>query len=262
MNKAIQLAETIDTAAPSTNPEVYDLNQALPALRSGGFSLFADQRALSLLGSLQESTDYNQALEAATPQPRPFFAEDLLRGYRLDMWDSHSGKWHSLHLRDGLYQLEDQTFETSAEEGFVQLAATQAAPDPNRSTPADELYLHEAIARWAGWSLSAPTPGKHLTRHADPDKAVPPDPSDPEYDPENVPATPFKMTTHYKVVKGTLPRLRFGRRYRLRAPGGGFGGQQPGGRRPAGRRAGVLRWRCPRTPKACLTCATSRWARR
>jgi hypothetical protein len=51
---------------------------------------------------------------------------------------------------------------TFAEEGFVQLAAT--TPSTKDGTQAStDLYLHEAIARWR-WSLSAPRPGKALSR--------------------------------------------------------------------------------------------------
>jgi len=209
MHKNIILAEAGINQAPSPHPEVFDPAATLPALRSGGLSLFADQRALGMLNMLGESKNFNTALEGSSNQPRPFYAEDLVRGYRLDIWDGRSGQWHSLHRRDGLYQFEDQTFKTQDEEGFVQLAVTQAAPDPERVTPADELYLHEAIARWAGWSLSAPVPGKHLTRHADPEKAVPPDPGDPDYDPENPPVTPFKMAPQYRICARLVAQAAF-----------------------------------------------------
>jgi hypothetical protein len=227
IHKAIILAETL-TGDPqlqpvaATHPEVFDPTSTLAALRSGGFSLFADARATKLLERLAESKAFNDALENDKPQPRPFYAEDLVRGYRLDTWDSHTKAWHSLHRRKGVYLFGEgqgqETFKTEDEEGFVQLAATQAAPDPDGPPPADDLYLHEAIARWAGWSLSAPMPGKHLTRSGDPAQAVPPDdPNDPNFDPENPPATPFKMTPSFEVFPGSLPALRFGRRYRLRA---------------------------------------------
>ena len=113
MHKAIILAETwhnpdpgrnLDPGAqpdPATRPEVFDPEATLPALRSGGFSLFADARALQLLHTIGESGAFNAALEANGRQPRPFFAEDLVRGYRLDVWDSLSGEWHSLHFREG-----------------------------------------------------------------------------------------------------------------------------------------------------------------
>jgi len=219
LHKSIILAETMNQAAdrqptPAQHSEVFDPATTLSSLRSGGISLFADSRALSLLATFDESKTFNDALENDQPQPRPFSAEDLVRGYRLDVWDAETGEWHSLHRRNGVYTIGQKVVKTRDEEGFMQLAATQVAPDEDGKRANDDLYLHEAIARWNGWSLSADMPGKHLTRAADPDHAVP-DPQNP--DPENEPVTPFKMTTKYEVAKGSLPRLRFGGRYRIRA---------------------------------------------
>lgn len=231
MHKTIILAETANNPDPARNldpnaqpenaphPEVFDSEATLPSLRSGGFSLFADQRALELLDSLNRSRAFNDAVtNNGSAAPSPFFADDLVRGYRIDVWDSHSNAWHSLHLRNGVYVIGDENFSTENEEGFVQLAITKPAPGAKSSDPdaTKDLYIHEAIARWAGWSLSAPRPGKHLSRFADPDKAVPPDGNNPDYA-ENQPVTPFKMTANYSVARGTLPRLRFGTRYRIRA---------------------------------------------
>jgi hypothetical protein len=226
MHKAIILAETWSTAGPPGNldpnaepeaaphPEVFDPEATLPALRSGGFSLFADGRAQQLLHTIKQNQAFNAVLESGGKQPDPFYAEDLVRGYRLDVWDSHTGDWHSLHLRNATYGVQDgPALAPVVEEGFVQLAVTQPAP----GTPPEEndLYLHEAIARWAGWSLAVEMPGLHLSRFADPDAAIP-KPGDAKYD-VNEPVTPFKLTPTFEIVKGTLPRLRFGRRYRFRA---------------------------------------------
>ena len=194
--------------APSVHPEVFDDSATLPALRSGGLSLFADGRALALLERFKASKVFNDAL-AGVGTGRPFFAEDLVQGYRLDVWDSHSGDWHSLHRRDAELRIGDEVLTVRGEEGFVQLAATQAAPNP-AAPPPDDLYLHEAVARWTGWSLSVPPAGRHLSSDPDPDKAL----DNPD---ENEPATPFKMTTRFDVAAGSLPSLRFGRRYRIRA---------------------------------------------
>jgi hypothetical protein len=213
LHKAIMLSETWQDGklhpTIADHPEVFDESATLPALRSGGLSLFADGRAMKLLARFKQSKMFDDALAANTPMKRPFYAEDLIHGYRLDIWDSHTNAWHSLHLRDAIYRIGEETFSTEGEEGFTQLAATQAAPDPDNPPPND-LYLHEAVARWAGWSLSVPMVGKHLSSDPDPDKAL----DNPD---ENAPATPFKMTTEFHVAKGTLPSLRFGRRYRLRA---------------------------------------------
>jgi hypothetical protein len=226
MHKTIMLAEAVANPDPARNldafarhepapePGIYDPDATLPSLRSGGLSLFADRRGRQLLDALAASKSFNAAIEAQGPMPRPFCAEDLVRGYRLDVWDSDTAVWHSLHLRSGLYRIGEHTFETTGEEGFVQLAATQ--PAPNAQPETNDLYLHEAIARWAGWSLSAPRPGKHLSRHGDPSRALPPDEEHPDFE-EDQPVTPFDMHVKYQVEPGSLPRLKFGTRYRLRA---------------------------------------------
>jgi hypothetical protein len=215
--KATQLAEALlnpeGEPANPRHPEIFDDTSTLPALRSGGLTLYADQRALKLLATFRESQKLDAGLAPGAAPARPFNADDLVRGYRLDIWDSFTQQWHSLHQRSGAYQIGDQLFSTDGEEGFVQLAATQAAPGAPNGTA--DLYLHEAIARWAGWSLSAPRPGKALSRFADPAKAIPPD-GDPEYA-VNPAATPFPMTTSFRALPGTLPRLKFGRAYRVRA---------------------------------------------
>ena len=147
----------------------------------------------------------------------PLFAEDLVRGYRLDVWDSFNNTWRSLHLRQGRYAFGDVVFTTD-EEGFTQLAVMQPAPDPAHASPNNDLYLHEAVARWGGWSLSVPPPGKAISRSGDPKKAVPPDdPNDRDPDDrQNEPVTPFHMKATFNVAPRSLPSLRFGRRYRLR----------------------------------------------
>ena len=228
MHKTIMVAETFTSpdganTAPNVqpqdaaHPDIYDRDATLPALRSGGFSLFADERGMELMGQMSQSQTFNDTMESGGTQKRPFFAEDLLRGYRLDVWDSHTSDWHSLHRRVGVYQIGELSFEPGEEEGFVQSAAMQPAPGAAEGPDGTDLYIHEAIARWAGWSLSVPMPGKHLSRHGDPDMAVQPEGDTSDDYLENQPDTPFKMTVNYDIVPGSLPRLAFGRRYRLRA---------------------------------------------
>ena len=54
-----------------------------------------------------------------------------------------------------------------------------------------------------------------LSRYADPTKAIPKDKA-PEYY-QNQPDTPFKLATKFTVTPKSLPRLKFGIRYRFRA---------------------------------------------
>lgn len=121
-------------------------------------------------------------------------------------------------MRKGEYLVGQKPFDpnNNKEEGFIQTAFTQPAEGAQPAT--NDLYIHEAIARWAGWSLSAPMPSKHLSRYGDPNMAVPPDKDDPAYY-EDQPDTPFKMKVKYTVTPTSLPRLRFGTRYRFRARG-------------------------------------------
>lgn len=99
------------------------------------------------------------------------------------------------------------------DEGYIQLGTTQK---PGSS----DLHLHEAFARWHGWSLSAPKPGKTI------------DPNDEPAVYDNVTdsnagvggdgtklQTAFKLITMFKPLPGSLPRLRFGTKYRFRARG-------------------------------------------
>lgn len=201
---------------PAPHPDVYDPEATLPSMRSGGLQLYLDGRGATVIDAIHQSKAFNQALESGGAQPRPFYAEDLVRGYRLDIWESRAGKWLSLHRRKGNYAIGDERlpFDTEDEEGFFQSAATQ--PAPGAPTNDKDLYVHEIIARWAGWSLSVPFPGKPLSRYGDPDKAIPPDGDDADYRTDE-PITAFKVRATYKVVPGTLPLLRFGRRYRMRA---------------------------------------------
>ncbi|MFL6100303.1 MAG: hypothetical protein ACJ71T_10150 [Actinomycetales bacterium] len=195
--------------------DLFDPATALASLRSGGLSLFADSRALRMLDTFDRSARHNADLEQGQPQREAFFAEDLTRGYRLDIWDSVTRDWHSLHRRDTTIHLgqQDVRIDVEDEEGWFQAAATQAAPEADGSRANTDLHLHEAMARWSGWSLAAPAIGTHLTRDGDPDHALP-DPDDP--DPENEAVTPFTLTSESVHVKGSLPRLRFGVGYRLR----------------------------------------------
>jgi hypothetical protein len=201
-----QLLPTADVVDPYT---------ALNSLRSGGMSLFADSRAQIMLDTFDRGKQHNADLESGQPQKEAFHAEDLTRGYRLDVWDSVTKQWHSLHRRDMTVHVgsHDLTVESPDDEGFFQAAMTQAAPNADGTRANTDMHLHEAIVRWSGWSLSAPSVGTHLTRAGDPDKALP-DPNKP--DPENEPVTPFKLTADVSHVKGSLPRLRFGVGYRFR----------------------------------------------
>jgi hypothetical protein len=183
----------------------------LPALRSAGIAVARTGRAVLLAKAVDKVAAHNQAVQANRPQDVTFYAEDLVRGYRVDVWDSESKSWHSLMKRIGTYQfLEAGVTCEFQDEGFVQMAVTQSPEKPAEEGPGD-LYLHESMFRWDGWSLSAPRPGKSVgpkgqpERYDDPSRAV------------DKAQSQFKLVTSFQAAPGTLPRLRFGTTYRLRA---------------------------------------------
>ena len=219
---AVAFSEFRNDANPSIPIEV---EQTLPALRSGGISLMADGRAAQVLQSVRNNEAFDSALASGGGLSRPFNVLDLVRGYRIDIHSSKTNRWHSLHRRNSTYKFGvagSPVLHIEDEEGFTQLAVAQPADDPTRPVdkvaktagapqPGTDIFVHERVARWNGWSLSVQRPGRALNRSADPSKAVDPDPT------LDQPVTPFKMTTSYTAVAGSLPQLRFGLRYRLRA---------------------------------------------
>jgi hypothetical protein len=226
--KTLSLADNVALVAfENTRNPTHPVNveQILPALRSGGIALMADGRAEQLLASIRSNREFDNALQANAPLPRPFLTRDLVRGYRLDIWSSRTRQWYSLHRRHSTYKFGadlNRTLTVADEEGFTQLAAAAPDQDPTRAVdkvaqaagapqPGNDLFVHERVARWNGWSLSVQRPGGAINRSADPAKSTDPDPT------VNQPVTPFKMVSNFAPVNGSLPPLRFGTEYRLRA---------------------------------------------
>jgi hypothetical protein len=212
MLKLMALAESW----ANTRGDITD--EGLPSVRSGGLSLIADDRAKELLRAISDNAAFG------TSSSRPLNARDLTRGYRLDVYSDRTARWDSLHRRDGTYRFGEggPTVHTVDEEGFTQLGVAQPADDPTRPEdpvataagvpqPGTDLYLSERVARWNGWSLSAPRPAQPMNRSADPLRATDPDPT------VDQPLTNFRMTSAFAVHPRSLPSLRFGHRYRIRA---------------------------------------------
>ena len=201
-----------------------NVEQVLPALRSGGIALMADQRAAQVLQSIRDNKSFDAALQSSAAPPRPFNVRDLVRGYRLDIHSAKVNAWYSLHRRNGTYAFGaggKLVLHVDDEEGFTQLAVAQPADDPKRKPdalstaagapqPGTDVFVHERVARWHGWSLSVQRPGAAINRSPDPSRATDPDPT------LDQPMTPFKMVATFAPVAASLPKLRFGDRYQLR----------------------------------------------
>jgi hypothetical protein len=182
---------------------------AAPALLTSGLNLVRTGQADLLKADVKSAGDQDAARQAG--QRAVLFAEDLVRGYRIDIRHFPPGAtlgqpWLSLHQRAGNLRFKrdvasDITIPLpNGDEGFVQPVLVQH-PNGGDTNP---IYIHESYAHWQGWSLSAPLPADPvgLTRgHTE------------------VPAAPAglkQVEATVQAAPGTLPRLRFGHSYQMR----------------------------------------------
>lgn len=191
---------------------------ALPAVRSGGIAVVRDRRDEVLSGDFERARQHEEVL--AQDQAVELGDDDLVRGHRLDVFDAEAGRWRSLHQRVVEYRIPGHPLEPVQDEGFFQISL--AKPGMVGAQP----YLHDQVISWDGWSLSAPRPGKVLP----PDPRAP-DPTIPEtalIRPENAIGTSMPLQIEVSVRAGSLPRLRFGRKYRVRVRTVDLAGNGPG----------------------------------
>ena len=183
----------------------------VPAMRNAGLMLVQKDRAQDLEQRFKQAQSLNSkflSAQLALPNQQlsmlpHTYAEDLNRGFRFDIWDDHSKVWHSLCRRSSDFVIGGQiNVNVADEEGVVRMAATQSADGVTNN---NIVSLHEMLLSWTGWSLCAPMPGKIvdvLDKVNDQDTYVP---------------SGLPLKSSFKVVAGSLPRLRFGRRYWVRA---------------------------------------------
>lgn len=181
-----------------------DASTATPAQRSAGFTIVRHRRALETQDRMARQEAVGAEVQAGKV---PLLdAEDVTQGYRVEVWDDTAGAWFTLHARRVDTEVLDHgvILSDEPEEGFSQ-GTTAAETAGVADSP---VHVHEAVVSWDGWSLSAPRPGKRV-RHEAGEEIV----EDPDTDPE--PVTPIVF--HNRAEPGTLPRLRYGRSYALRA---------------------------------------------
>lgn len=232
--KTQMAATTINDAQAHPTPNMAD-NTALPALRSGGISIIRTNMITELRGRFGRSHALQLTVFARDNAPQPptppdaepplpptdeLFAEDLVHGYRIDVFDLKANAWNSLCQRVGTYNFLDApaapggkiTLPPLEDEGFVQFVATEPLSNPAKK----RLRTSDSLFVWEGWSLCAPRPGLSIMPDAPtaPGAPFPPVKLD---KPKNEATTNFKLETSFKAKEGSLPRLRFDHKYRLRA---------------------------------------------
>ena len=187
----------------------------LPAIRTAGISLSRLGHGQSLQSRFSAALTNNAQL-LSNPDNVTLFDVDVVRGYRLDVGNPADGSWQSLHQRQGGYTFlagqggpvtipQDPPAADdppSSDEGHAQPAVVDY-PGQGGTSPA--LYVHESLAHWQGWSLSVPRPGKAVGDQGPTDV------------PNLAPAQGFQLQASFQVVPETLPQLRYGHRYLVRA---------------------------------------------
>ncbi len=212
--KMLAFAATVERALGPYRTFDTPTSYAVPSLRSAGLSLAWTANAAALYGTLQSSDTLNTNLTASPPPKITLYAEDVTQGYRIDAYDQTTGAWGQLCARSaapspgpGGYVVGASPSTVvpvpSGDEGWVELGLTS----PGTGTSGD-LCLPETLIGWRGWSLVAPRPGQHLSDS-------PTDGLTPEtYNPATG-SIPLQIA--YAATPGTLPPLRFGHTYQLRA---------------------------------------------
>lgn len=160
---------------------------SMPALRTAGLQLVRADRGAEF--TLRAEANARNAARS-TMDDAELDADDLVLGYRIDV-RPRGGDWFSLQQRTAGYSVNGTAITTPpVEEGHVKAHA--AIDDGGPTLRADEI-----VARWDGWSLAVSRPSFTGT---------PP-----------VPGRSSGLQFDFNVPPGTLPRLRFPRRYSLRA---------------------------------------------
>jgi hypothetical protein len=191
-------------------------NAAPPAQRAEGLAVVRRGKA----NDVRKQLDAAQAmLNNPDPERHPpvLATEDVTRGFRVEVWDDHVGKWFSLHARLATARLADAPdppiYADQPEFGAIQTSAAQESPGVVNSP----VYIHESLFGWSGWSLSAPRPGPRAVFSEGKEEVT-------EEQPD--PISPVVITT--RVAPNTLPRLRYGRSYAFRAWSVDMAGNSPG----------------------------------
>ncbi|SCF20193.1 hypothetical protein GA0074695_4293 [Micromonospora viridifaciens] len=168
----------------------------LPTLRSAGLQLARTNRSQILADKAAQGRS-NLAKGSLTD--RVYTADDLVLGYRVDVRPQKSNTWFSLHCRQARYTVDGLPIgpPVVTEEGHLK---PHAAVQDGTGLRTDEI-----VARWDGWSLAVrrPTfdgrPAMGSTTDAARD------------------LIPYTFRIDFDVVPGSLPELRFGKAYQLRA---------------------------------------------
>ena len=205
------------------------------AMRSAGIALIRNGMSQHVAEKLQRNSNFQKMLidnakvdlkvkNLVLPE-EILYSDDLVMAYRMDIaYEENPGKWYSLHQRKMNYSWFDEAGvehpieNIEPDEGYVEMGIIEKENDK------DNIYVPETLARWEGWSLSVGKPGlaindseehtakKATDRHDFLNASREIELKKYKFDP----TLDFKLNAQSELVTGTLPRLRFGKSYRIR----------------------------------------------
>ena len=234
LNAITQVGQMADAVAAASDP---DAGIEVPALLEGGLSLVCGDLDDVLRRRLARQRQIEDGIDAwltSRPNavPPQLFAEDVTAGYRCDVADDVAPDRLSLHDRqvpDG-YVFPRNTKLTvlpPPDEGWGSIALSTDGTEQHVTGGSGVVYHQEGskpapkveardttawrvddqVVTWGGWSLSTPRVGASSTGAGEVVARTPNGPGD----------GPARVGVEYAHVPGTLPKLRYGRTYKLRA---------------------------------------------
>jgi len=194
--------------------EVFAKRGPLPALLQGGMRLNHAGLPGTIGAAMAEQSRLERALGQrkqmiaagiidCPPEEEPLYAEQVTRGYRIDVRDVDNGRWRSLCRRQSRYRSGTWSWPAAdsslEEEGMIEPAVYI---DDHAEQSA--LRATQDLFEWDGWSLVVPRPD-----HSAENNEARADRCAPDVEPP--------LTAQFEVPAGSLQPQRFGRCYQFRA---------------------------------------------
>jgi hypothetical protein len=196
-------AASLSLAAQTALEREPSERDSVVALSTRGLAVVQADRADELTDKLDRAV----ALQAEVEAGRPILltAEDLVRGYAVDVSRGKVGDWRPLCARQVRYT--SVAGKELVERAFDELPIQEALDEVDAEVADAEVHgavVDERLFMWDGWSLAVPRPGAPMDLEGNQPAPVP------DNDLLGVHAT-------YEVPAGTLPRLTFNQLYSFRA---------------------------------------------
>jgi hypothetical protein len=131
-----------------------------PTFRTAGITLVSKSRQDDVAKSFARSRTFD-------PVTDPLYAEDLVRGYVVDLWASkdmeHVGEWYSLCLRNETFAIpKERPLFARTGEGSVKPVTVEFNEKSEGQAPLAEMYVLQSLAHWNGAYLCVPA-AQHAT---------------------------------------------------------------------------------------------------